>query len=773
MPRFSVIVPAYQVQAYLHACLESVLSQSYPDLEVIVVDDCSPDACGAIADEFAARDPRVRAVHLPDNQGLGPARNAGLERASGDYLVFLDGDDTLTPGALGAVADRIKETGEPDVLVYDYARTYWTGETVRNQAAAHLTEQGPAPFRLTDRPGLLNLLMVAWNKAVRREFAEREGFAFPPGYYEDTPWTYPVLMTAGSVATLDRVCVHYRQRRRGSILGTPSERHLDVFDQYDRVFAFLEARMETGIETHPESRPGTPPELSPELSRWRPVLYRRMADHLTTVYTRPDRLPRSLRAEFLRRARVHCRRYRVPGAPAPLPVRLRHALLRLGLRRTYAALRLASALRRRTAKGTAALLNAARTGTLRLHYRVQRCLPLRADRAVFAVDGGRGYGRDPGALEEAFRRLAPHVRTAWAADPAHHHTVPPGTRRLAPGTAAHWTALARSRYLVRDSAFDAGLVRRRGQILVQTQNGTPLKHMGLDLQERPAAARGTDFARLLRDVDSWDYVVSANLHSTLTWERVHPGGYTTLEYGQPRTDVLQRATASDVARLRETLGIPEGTVAILYAPTHRDYRRTQRTALDLERVVRRLGPRFMVLARAHPRHGGPLAASGGRVLDVSDHPHVESLCLASDALVTDYSALMFDYAGLDRPIVIHADEPEAYGAARGTYFDLGSFPPGAIARDEDELIGVFAGGDWHGARSARLRAAFRERFCPYDDGRAADRVVRRVVLGERDHPPVVPLAARRPAPSAAASLVRAPLATVPQPAGPRTVTDSL
>ncbi|MFE0208749.1 CDP-glycerol glycerophosphotransferase family protein [Streptomyces sp. NPDC058985] len=750
MPRFSVIVPAYRVQEYLHACLESVLSQSYQDFEVIVVDDGSPDACGAIADEFADRDPRVRAVHLPENQGLGPARNAGIERAGGDYLVFLDGDDTLAPDALRALADRVKETGDPDVLVYDYARTYWTGETVRSRAAAHLTEQGPAPFRLADRPGLLHLLMVAWNKTVRREFAEREGLTFPPGYYEDTPWTYPLLLAAESVATLDRVCVHYRQGRRGSILGTASARHLDVFTQYDRVFAFL--------ESHPEH------------DRWRPVLYRRMCDHLATVFTRPDRLPRSLRAEFLRRARVHCRRYRVAGAPVPTPVRVRHALLRLGLRRTWETLRLASALRRRTAGAAAGWLRAARTGALRLHYRGQRLLPLRADRALFAVDGDGGYGCNPGALEEAFRRCAPHVRTAWAAAPAHHHTVPPATRRLTPGTAAYWTALARSRYLVHNSAFDSGLVKRRGQVLVQTQAGTPLAHMGLDLQERPAAAGGTDFARVLREVDSWDYVVSANLHSTLTWERVHPGGYTTLEYGQPRADALQRATDADVARLRETLGIPEGTVAILYVPAHRDYRRTQRPALDLERIVRRLGPRFMVLARADPGRDVRPASPVGRVLDVSGHPSVESLCLASDALVTDYASLMFDYAGLDRPIVLHADEPEAFEAARGTYVDLRSVPPGPVARDEDELIGVFAGGDWYGARSTRLRAEFRERFCPYDDGHAAERVVRRVVLGQTRLPPVVPPGARRPP---AAAVARTPLATVPQPAGPRTVTDSL
>lgn len=187
MPRFSVIVPAYRVQAYLHESLDSVLSQSYADFEIIAVDDCSPDSCGAIIDGFAARDSRVRALHLPANVGLGLARNAGIAQATGDYLIFLDSDDTLAPGALRTIADRIARTGEPDVLVYDYARTYWTGESVRNTFAGYLAETGAATFALADRPGLLKVLMVVWNKAYRREFVEAEGFTFPPGYYEDTP----------------------------------------------------------------------------------------------------------------------------------------------------------------------------------------------------------------------------------------------------------------------------------------------------------------------------------------------------------------------------------------------------------------------------------------------------------------------------------------------------------------------------------------------------------------------------------------------------------
>ncbi|WP_067284592.1 bifunctional glycosyltransferase/CDP-glycerol:glycerophosphate glycerophosphotransferase [Streptomyces jeddahensis] len=727
MPRFSVIVPVYKVQAYLHACVESVLGQSFTDFELIAVDDCSPDGSGAIVDEFAARDARVTAVHLPENAGLGPARNAGLERATGEYVIFLDSDDSLAPGALQAISDRLKDTDGPDVLVYDYVRTYWTGGTVPNSAAAQLTEAGPPVCTLADRPGLLRVLHVAWNKAYRREFLERGGFAFAPGYYEDVSWTYPVLLTAESIAVLDRVCVHYRQRRQGAITSTPGSRHFEIFEQYDRVFAYLDAH--------------------PELAEWRPHVFRRMIDHFSTVFTSRGRLPRDSRAAFLRRARTYCRRYRCPGATPPARTRIRHALVGMGAHRTYRAVCSARAFQRRVRRAVAAAHHALRAAALQVHYGIQRRLPLRENDAVFSAYWGRGYGCNPAAIEEKARELVPGIRTAWIADPAHHHTVPTATRRLAPGTAAYWTALARSKYLVNNVNFDRRLVKRRGQVFLQTQHGTPLKHMGLDLLDRPAAVGDTDVRRMLANCDKWDYVLSANRHSTLVWERVYPAAYTTLEYGYPRNDVYQRATATDVARLRETLGIPRDSVAILYAPTHRDYRRTQHQRIDLDRLLHALGPSFTVLARAHHLHDTPLAGEGSsRLVDVSDHPCVESLCLASDVLVTDYSSLMFDYANLDRPIVVCADDWEAYEAARGTYFDLRRLSPGAIAFSEEELIDIFATGEWRSPHAAQRRAAFRMRFCPYDDGRAAERVVRHVLLGETAGlPSVVPLERRQPA----------------------------
>ncbi|MGW2339799.1 bifunctional glycosyltransferase/CDP-glycerol:glycerophosphate glycerophosphotransferase [Streptomyces sp. NPDC001661] len=717
MPRFSVIVPAHLVQAYLHACLDSVLGQSNTDLELIAVDDASPDACGEILDSYAARDPRVTVVHLPKNVGLGPARNAGLARARGEYVVFLDSDDTLTPGSLAAIADRLKETGDPDVLIYDYARAHWDGSLLRNQHAQLLNEAGPQPFALADRPALMRLLMVVWNKAYRREFLADRGLTFHPGYYEDTPWTYPALMAAGSIATLDRVCVHYRQRRQGNILSTVSTRHFDVFDQYDRVFAFLDAN----------------PELD---ERWRGVLFRRMIDHFCTIFTTRGRLPRGSRAKFLRRARGHYVRYRTQGGPVPTPTRLRHGLVRLGSHRVY---RVISGMRKAVAHAMRHLRRAAhatRGVALQTHYHIQCRLPVKDNLAVFSAYWNRGYSCSPAAIESKVRDLVPSMRTTWIAHPDFAHTVPTGTGRLTPGTFPYWTALARAKYLVNNVNFDRRLRKRPGQILLQTHHGTPLKKMGLDLQEHPAAGGGVDFATLMKNADKWDYSVSANRHSTLIWERVYPGGYTTLEYGNPRNDVFATATEADRSRTRELLGIHGDATVLLYAPTHRDYQRTQTPRLDLARLARALGPSYVVLSRAHYLAATDENATERhpRVIDVSHHPAVEELCLAADVLVTDYSSLMFDFVTLDRPIVLLTDDHLAYEAARGTYFDIRTFPPGPVARTQDGLIDIFATGYWNGSRSEQLRTAFRARFCPHHDGHATERVVRRVFLGEMPEP---------------------------------------
>lgn len=736
LPYFTLVVPVFKVQSYLAECLESVLKQDFDDFELIAVDDCSPDNCGRILDSYAEQDPRVRVLHLPENVGLGRARNAALTQATGEYLLFLDSDDTLTPGSLSAIAARIKAADNPQVLIYDYERTYWWGKVLRNTLAHLLDEEGPASFALSERPELLNLLQIVWNKAYRRDFVESEGFLFPPGYYEDAPWTYCSMIAAESIAVLDRVCVQYRQRREGgNILATRSRKHFDAFDQYARIFDFLDNR--------------------PELHTWRGPLFRKMVDHYLTILEKPERLPVEARAEFFHRASAHYRAH-VPdnflrpegnrGHKYALIERDAYALLTS----SGAASRTKRALRSRTRK----TVNKSKRKAQNLIYRSQvRRAKVDENLALFSAYWSRGVSCNPAAIAAELARLAPEIQQVWAVHADRMEQLPPGTEAVAIGSREFWNTTVRAKYFVNNVNFSDAVIKREGQIHLQTHHGTPLKSMGLDQRKYPASTT-MSFKKMLSRSDRWDYSLSSNSFSTAIWERVYPCNYVSLETGYPRNDVLVNAGAEEVRAARAALGLAEGTRALLYMPTHREYAPGFAPRLDLARVSEQLGEDTVLLMRGHyfyDRSPGLAALrSSGRIVDVSAHPTVETLYLAADALITDYSSAMFDYANLDRPIVTFADDWEIYSTVRGTYFNLLEEGPGAVAVTEEQLVRVFTSGEWQGAAAAEKRDAFRRRFCEYDDGRAAERVVRRVFLGEEELLPFVPFEERLPAPAPSA-----------------------
>jgi CDP-glycerol glycerophosphotransferase len=388
-----------------------------------------------------------------------------------------------------------------------------------------------------------------------------------------------------------------------------------------------------------------------------------------------------------------------------------------------------------------------------LRYQALLRQPLDDKLAVYSAYWNRLPSCNPLAIYEKAKELAPDVHGVWVVKQHLADQVPAGVDHVVLNSPRYWEVMARAKYLVNNVNFADGVVKREGQIHLQTHHGTPLKSMGVDQKRYPAAAKGMSFRKLLARADRWDYSVSSNQHTTEQWERVYPCNFESVDAGYPRNDVYYRATAQDVLDIRERLGVAPGKTAVLYAPTMRDYQVGYVPRLDLEKISRELGEDFVLLVRTHYFYdqdpGLQELQERGALIDVSGHPVVEELCLAADALVTDYSSIMFDYANLDRPIVIHADDWETYRTTRGVYFDLMAEAPGPFARTQAELTEILTTGAWRDERAAKARTAFRRRFCEYDDGRAAERVVRRVFLGqdERTLPPVLPIEDRTPAPS--------------------------
>jgi CDP-glycerol glycerophosphotransferase len=718
----SIVLPVYRVQGYLRQCLDSLLSQSFGDLEVVAVDDCSPDYSGAVLAEYAARDPRVRVVASAENVGLGRARNLGLEHATGTYVWFVDSDDWLATGALAAVAARLRAT-DADVLVVGWDRVHWDGPVQRGTAKG-LLAGAPTVFSVDQWPRVLDVLHVAWNRVIRRDLLARLGLEFEAGWYEDVSFTFPLMLAAKRISALSRTCVHYRQRRTGAITRTVGDRHFEVFDHWQHAMDLCHKYAQPGDEV-------------------RGLLFRRMLWHYLRVLRHDARVPPGSKRRFFRRMTEDYRRY-LPPAGFPLPARgegLRCRMVARGAYRTYLvtdwALRVVRAAQRVARRPRPRLVKRVRQAAARLYYQVQRWLPVDRSLALYAAYWYRGVSCNPAAIAAKAAELAPHVRATWVIGPARPGTVPPGTDYVVAGTPAYYRAIARAGYLINNVNWPSHLVKRRGTTHVMTHHGTPLKMMGMDQMDHPASLRDADFPAQMRRADRWDYSVSANAHTTIAWQRAYPCDYETLEVGYPRNDRLAIATDADPAEVRARLGIPPGRRVVLYLPTHREWLPVGTPVLDVEQLSGVLGPDTVLLVRAHyfyvpaDRDGGLRPVARRRIVDVSAYPVVEDLYLAADLLITDYSSAMFDFAVLDRPLVIYAPDWPVYRALRGVYFDLMAEPPGAVATDFPELAEIFAGGAETGPAATARRAAFRAKFCYLDDGGAAERVVRKVFLNER------------------------------------------
>ncbi|MER5280345.1 bifunctional glycosyltransferase family 2 protein/CDP-glycerol:glycerophosphate glycerophosphotransferase [Streptomyces sp. NPDC002809] len=718
MPRLSVIVPVRRARGSLRECLESVLSQPFTDIEVIGVDDGAPDGSGLLLDEFAARDSRVQAIHLPDGAGPDGCRNAGAERAVGDYLMFLEAHFVLLPDALRAVADRIGTAGEPDLLLFGHHKRPFRGRSRPSRSLELLGGLSDGPLAAPGQSALLDLAPVSWNRAVRRTLHEGEKLSFGPGGHGERMYALQTLAAADSVAVLPTACVEHRQQRYLPGLddeATPDAAPAELVDAYAGLMEFVRER--------------------PRLLAVQPMLFERAVQELLSGYPTVTRR----RRRYVRAVAAFHRAYRPEGHRFPGGARgLRPRLIGGGRYAVLGGLDTVLALRRGLRAAPDAVRDRAKRSLSKRYYWWQRKLPLDRGLAVYAAYWNRGVSCNPEAVFRKARELAPEVRGVWVVSKNQVESLPEGIDHVVPGTLRYWATVARATYFFNNVNFPDHVVKRPGQVHVMTHHGTPLKIMGLDQQDYPAAAQGLNFDRLLKRVDRWDWSVSANPHSTEVWARAFPGAARSLETGYPRNDVLTSATAEQVLAVREGLGIRPGQRALLYAPTHRDYEAAFTSRLDLERFCAAVGPDTVVMVRAHYFYGGAGLPENPSVIDVSDHPRIEDLCLAADALITDYSSVMFDYAHLNRPIVVHAPDWETYRTVRGVVFDLLSGrpgeTPGAVATTTEELARLFNDGSWDGPASKELLTAFRARFCPYDDGRAAERVVRRVLLGEEPAP---------------------------------------
>ena len=213
MPLISVIVPVYNVEKYLDRCVQSIVEQTYSNLEIILVDDGSPDNCGAMCDAWAEKDSRIKVIHQK-NGGLSAARNVGMAAATGEYLAFVDSDDYIRADMYQSLYDRLFADGS-DMAACGVEMVFEDGSTkpLTRTGSCVLTNEEAMEQIITENW----LKQPVWYKLYKTELVR--GLLFPVGkYHEDVFWSYQAVARARCVSVFDTPCYFYTQRS-GSIMG--------------------------------------------------------------------------------------------------------------------------------------------------------------------------------------------------------------------------------------------------------------------------------------------------------------------------------------------------------------------------------------------------------------------------------------------------------------------------------------------------------------------------------------------------------------------------
>lgn len=232
-PMVSIIIPIFNAECYLRECLDSVCQQSMRDIEIICVDDASPDQSLSIVTEYAKREPRIKVLRGEENRGPGHARNRGLDAAEGEYIAFVDNDDWIKLNLCEVAYSAAKEN-HADILVF--RMTDYLEETGIFEESLTIAQRYPIAekesFCFLDSPWLMKLHFSACSRLFRAAFLKEEGIRFPEGiHYEDHPFFFETLLCARRVSILD-VPLYYYRKHHSSVIHDDMKM-FDIFRAYE------------------------------------------------------------------------------------------------------------------------------------------------------------------------------------------------------------------------------------------------------------------------------------------------------------------------------------------------------------------------------------------------------------------------------------------------------------------------------------------------------------------------------------------------------------
>lgn len=706
MRKISVIIPVYNTEEYIENCIKSLLKQTYENIEMLIVNDGSNEACTHFLEKLSEQDNRIELYHFQERKGVGAARNFGVEKASGYYIYFLDSDDYLPEKTLEILVENI---GKNDMIRGKMKTTnFSSGLAIILDGLFKEKTYTDDKYNLIRNNSVLNFL-------IKKEFIIKEKLRFSEDVevYSDLAFMIPALINVEQVPHL-KEAVYFR-RKRNDPISNPS------LIQYDE-----EIKIKDFLTIYNESKDKYTDEVA--------------NDYLDKQFLNFYR--KDIVSYFKSNNGIKDFYYKLSSTVKKINPTILNTYDRV-LRKEISSLDNGNIEKYKKVNNRHQLMRDIRNGikTKRKFYiliyrRLFMKSKIKDDLVFFESFQGRSYADSPKYIYEYMVKNNMKYKYVWCT--TEKQGIPGNPVQVKRFSIRYFYYLAKSRYWVSNARFPGYIEKGVDQIYLQTWHGTPLKRLAGDMDD--VYMPGTDSARYKRnffnETQKWDYLIAPNAYSAEIFKRAFWFDQTMIESGYPRNDILYNGNNEEnIVLLKNKINLPRNKKIILYAPTWRDdeyYAKGQykfSLQLDLQKMQQQLGDEYIVLLRMHYVIASQMDISGfeGFVYDFSSYNDVGELYLVSDILITDYSSVFFDYANLKRPILFYTYDLEKYrDQLRGFYIDMDEEVPGPLIKTTDEVIYSIQNIDAIQSEYEKKYEIFYNRFCEWDDGHAAEKTVKEV-----------------------------------------------
>ena len=736
--KLSIIIPYDRYKQYLHDCLESVYEQRLNDYETLLVVNNKKE----IDQDIKAYDINLKILEAGENSSVAKKRNIGLEHASGEYIYFIDCDDYLMPNTLKLL---ITCANQNDLdLVAGIRRFTWfkkkVFETMGDEKNNELNlkdkdhdyddkfiekvyDQNNVDEYMVDvlirsRHAIRNISVL--NVLIKKKLIDEHQIRFNEDffYYTDVPFVIQLVNYAKSFDRVEQAI--FVKRKHNDPINTPALSQIK--DSENKFDEFLMAYRYSASLVAPDSYIRY--YLDSKMLRYYTKFFARKIRRSKDDIWRNERFKamgeilKNIHPRLLNKSSRYSKKMIKAGLNGDLE------LAKKTVSRHLAKIKFKKILKNKNEMNK----------YLYRHKYINK--PLEENTVMFETFMGKSYADSPKYIYEYLAKNYPgKYKFIWVLnDPK--EKLPYEGKIVKRFTREYAYYLGVSKYFVFNIRQPLWFRKREEQVFLETWHGTPLKRLAFD-QEEVTAASPTYKAQFYRQKQEWDYLIAANKFSSDIFKScfMYTNG-TMLEIGYPRNDLLYAPNKDEIAlELKKKLHIPLDKKTILYAPTWRDdeyYGKGKykfKLKLDLEMMKKELGDDYVILLRTHHYIADSLDVTGVEdfAINLSKYDDITEIYLISDICITDYSSVFFDYANLKRPMLFYTYDLDKYrDVLRGFYIDMETELPGPLVYTTEEVIDKIKNLNSLNQEYQQRYEQFYERFCSWEDGNAAMRVVEAV-----------------------------------------------